>query len=155
MNILQIPYGPKTYIGVKKTIQTSELSNKDLYGEAYQLINDYIQDRGIKVNGQPVTAYFTWDEESQETCMAPSIPVENVTTLDTSELILIQIPECEAVFAEHWGHYMDLVDTHKAVVQYLENEQVGDPSMTIEEYVTDPGKEEDDSKWLTNVYYIV
>ncbi len=63
------------------------------------------------------------------------------------------MPACNVVKAAHYGKYETTDRTHAAAHEWISsnNKQIiGSP---WEVYVTDPGKEPDSNKWLTEIYY--
>lgn len=155
MKIQRITYGPKRFVGLKKVFTFDEVKEARTYDEGYAKIMTYLSEHKIQPSGAPVNIYFTWDEAAQKTTMAIAFPVDWVESVQDSELELIEIPESKAIRAAHHGDYMRLKETHEAMMDYLKQNDLEFDKYGIEEYLSDPKTEPDQSKWITGVYYTI
>ncbi len=155
MEIEQINFGPKTYLGIKKVMTFDEMRDGKNYEYALGKAMAYLGEKQMQPVGVPTSIYFTWDEENQKTEMGIAIPVEGLTEVDDVELELMTIEESKAIKAVHVGEYMKLKDAHEALMKYSQENSLEFDKYAIEEYMSDPVKEPDQSKWVTNVYYTI
>ncbi len=155
MEFEQLRFGPKTYLGVRGVVTFEEMRDSKRYEYALSKTMNYLREKGLTPSGPPVTLYYTWDEANQKTDRGIAIPVEGVTEVEDDELVLMEIEESKVVKAVHVGEYMKLIETHDALTKYLQDNKLEFDKYAIEEYMTDPMSEPDQSKWVTNVYYTI
>lgn len=155
MSIEQTNFGPQTYLGVKKLITFEQMRDKKTYEEAYGKIMTYMGTNNLQPSGPPTNIYFTWDEEKQETELGVAMPVGGVDNVDDPDLELMTIEASKAAKTVHMGDYANLKESHEALMNYLKENNLEFDKYAIEEYVTDPKSEPDQSKWMTNIYYTI
>ncbi|CAD5275056.1 MULTISPECIES: SRPBCC family protein [unclassified Imperialibacter] len=147
-----IELSPRTYIGKKDTVKWLDMQPfmANTFGAAYsQLVK-----KKAPMAGAPSSIYFVWDEANEQTVMAAAIPVEGEYTLKGFDAF----PAGGSGYKiAYYGAYEGSGEAHYAMDDYFTAKglEMTEDIMVIEEYVTDPTTEEDTSKWLTNVYYIL
>ena len=153
-------FGPATYLAIKKTISFDEMT-QEFYAEIFNELFTYTALNLIEQQGQPVCLYFDWDEDNRKTTLAPGIPVSNdIASIEANNegIEVIKVPEVKVAVADHYGPYEQLKETHEKLSAYVKENDLGHPKVSpgvIEEYVTDPANEPDESKWLTKVRYFI
>ncbi len=83
------------------------------------------------------------------------MPVGGVDNVDDPDLELMTIEASKAAKTVHMGDYANLKESHEALMNYLKENNLEFDKYAIEEYVTDPKSEPDQSKWMTNIYYTI
>lgn len=154
-SIEQGTFSAKKYLGVKKKIKFEEISNKEMYADAYEKLGKYFAEEGILPTGPAATVYFTWDMETQTSVMAPSFPVLGIRKSNDDAVKLFDVPESQAVVAHHEGDYSTLKDAHEAMMAYINENNLEMGGFAVEEYLVDPNTEPDPSKWKTDIYYFM
>lgn len=159
MDIKEITFPATTYAAIKKEVSFDQLKDKELYGEMFSNIFAFTGLTGLELTGAPSTIYFTWDEENKKTDLAGALPISNdISSVDANQdgIEVVKLEGGKAAMAEHWGPYEKLEETHKAMWDYIGGrDDIDYGEAVVEEYVTDPGQEPDETKWLTKVYYIL
>jgi effector-binding domain-containing protein len=154
-SIEQATFLKRKYLGVKQTIKFEEVSNKEIYANAYELLGKYFAEEGIIPSGPATTVYFTWDMETQISKMAPSFPVLGIRKSNDDAVKLFDVPESQAVVAHHEGDYATLKDAHEEMMAYIKENNIEMSGFAIEEYLVDPNTEPDSSKWKTDIWYLM
>lgn len=157
MTITETTFGPRKYLALKKSISTSQISDKGMYDEAGKKLGEYMERNGIVPTGPWSVMYFTWDEAAKTTDMAIAFPVGEVSEVYDPEFSLIEILESKAALLVLEGSYEGLSDAHQKLVGYTEEKGYSDQGLTaiaVEEYVVGPMNDPAPANWKTNIYYI-
>lgn len=147
--IKEIEFAPRLFLSVTEQVKMTEISSflQSAYGE----LMEELQKKKIRIAGFPSALYYQWDEQGGMATMAAAIPVGKKIATEKGELIFIG--GGHALQVDYYGPYESSGSAHEAMdfAIYRKGKTVKAP--VIEEYVTDPGKEPDSSKWLTRIYY--
>lgn len=139
----------KTFLMNRSVVPFADIQK--FYTQNLGAIFQKVQDEGLTMKGMPSALYFNYDETHQTTDMAAAIPLTREA--EVKDLSSLQIPAKEAIVVDFYGDYNAIGPAHEAIDAYmLDRDLLMDPPV-IEEYVTDPLKEKDPSKWLTRVVY--
>lgn len=106
---------------------------------------------GLDTDGMPCGLFYKWDEVNGKTDMAAAIPVKKAVNL--KGLMSTTIDARKALQVDYYGDYSGTQAAHFAIDAYVKDHGLFTDFPIIEQYVTDPGTEEDPSKWLTQVTY--
>jgi effector-binding domain-containing protein len=106
---------------------------------------------GQEMDGMPCGLYYSWDMVNNKTDMAAAIPVKKPMTI--KGFSTVDLPEQKGIQINHYGDYSNISRAHDAIAAYLKDQGLFNEYPVVEEYVTDPGVEEDPSKWLTKITY--
>jgi effector-binding domain-containing protein len=134
------------------TIKTSckpDQISKSL-GECYGEISAYMKKNKLEFAGQPFAIYHKYGPQGVE--MEAGIPVAKAGKSSGR----IQAKELKAgpvAMVAHYGKYEDSEKAHAFVDSWLTQNKKQVTGSPWEVYVTDPAKEKDPNKWLTEVYY--
>src|SRR5437762_1115110 len=100
MPIKEIVFGPKRYLTLRKSIATSQISDKHMYDEAGKKLALYIEQNGLHHEGGWSVLYFLWDEPNQKAEIGISFPITDLNPINDPEQILeltvTDIPESKA-----------------------------------------------------------
>lgn len=151
--VQEIDFPGKTYLGIKTTANFETDNMQDFFANSYGQIMGAIEPAKIKMDGHPSGLYFTWDEETKTTEMAAAIPVAGNAAVSGGNIQSFKIPAGKAFVIDYYGPYDGIGAAHYAMDDYLKANGIKAGLPVVEEYVTDPGTEPDDSKWLTKIYY--
>src|SRR5690606_27512704 len=141
--IKRAPLPSQFFVGVRETVPMDKVS--EFYASSLGKAFEAAQKTGAERAGAPCGLYFTWDEASNSTDMAGVIPVKAKTEIQG--LSSFELPASESLMVEYYGDYHNIIAAHTAIEQYIAATGLKTSMPVIEEYVTDPEKEKDASKW--------
>ena len=105
----------------------------------------------MTMDGMPSGLFFNELSDSKVVDMAAALPVEEERSVEGAQVLVI--PEGRAVQVNYYGDYAGISVAHLAIEDYLKDYGLLKNMPVVEEYMTDPGQEEDPAKWLTRVIY--
>ncbi|MBK9284570.1 MAG: SRPBCC family protein [Sphingobacteriaceae bacterium] len=147
--IKEIEWPEVYYAGTKfETVKFNDLKN--YFGNNLPAIFQALESQKVQPESAPSAIYNWYDEEKGETNLAAAVKVSKGTNLKGFEIHTF--PACKVLHIEFFGNYEKIGDAHMAMDAYLKSQGLTNGPV-FEEYVTDPMKEADTSKWLTNIYY--
>ncbi len=147
-----INFPAKTFVGVRKTIGVDAIET--FYQENLPKIFGKVTKAEGEANGQPCGFFYDYNETTQLTDMAAVIPVKQKVDIG-KEFSTIEIPAQKALLINYYGDYHGTGKAHEAMEAYIKANNLKGKMPAIEEYVTDPTTEPDQSKWLTKIYYFL
>ena len=83
------------------------------------------------------------------------IPVKGDAKTKVKGYETFVVPAGKMLHIAYMGGYNGIGQAHMAIDDYMNEKGFMQLTPIAEEYVTDPSKERDSSKWLTNIYYPV
>ena len=107
------------------------------------------------VSGSPSGLFYVWDEANQQADMAAAIPVAQGTSFEDTTIRIVDIPGSKAIYVDYYGPYDKFAPAYASLDQYLVQNSLKKKLPTIEQYITDPKVEKDNSKWLTRIIFLV
>jgi effector-binding domain-containing protein len=107
------------------------------------------------VTGSPTGLFYFWDEANQQADMAAAIPVMQGTSFGDTTIQVVNIPGSKAIYVDYYGPYDNFSPAYASLDQYLANNNLKKKLPSIEQYITDPKVEKDNSKWLTRIIFLV
>jgi len=163
-----IPTGPKKYRGYevreedaveKIYIVKKDSVNWNKISEFYQnylpVIYEAIGKAKFEIAGAPSGLFFKWDSINKITLMAAGIPVKGDAKTKIKGFETVVLSPGTNLHITYHGGYSKIANAHFAMDDYMKEKSLLQGSPVIEEYVTDPSKEADSSKWITNIFYPV
>ena len=103
----------------------------------------------------PSGLFFKWDTVNKITVMAAVMSVKGSSKTKVKGLETFVVPAGKTLNIKYFGGYNGTGLAHMAMDDYINEKGFMKLTPIMEEYVTDPGKEPDSTKWLTNIYYPV
>ena len=104
--------------------------------------------------GVPSGLFWAWAEG--KTDVAAAFPLQIAKNEKPANgASLLSVSGGKAVSIDYLGPYSGSGEAHAAMEVYLTEKKLQSIPPAIEQYVTDPAKEKDTSKWLTRVIYFV
>lgn len=151
INIKEENWSAKTFITKKDKLPFDKLSQ--FFGKSYGAIYGELQKKGIVVTQPPCAFYYSLDEKNNTTELAAAV---NVTELDVvlPGFEKVILPPCKVIATTHIGTYESMRPVYEEMDNYVTQKGLK-KGLIIEEYVSDPEKEKDQNKWVTNIYFIV
>jgi effector-binding domain-containing protein len=129
----------------------------DKFGQNYSqniaAIYQKLAAEGIATKGFPCTVIYNYDQVKGTIDMAAAVEV--ITPLNIKDLTLESFPPQNTAFVEYFGDSAKNEPAHWALSDYVSDRSYSINLPVIEEYVTDPLKEKDPTKWQTNIYYYI
>ncbi len=141
----------KYFIALRETIAIDKVAEG--YAKNLGKIAAAVQQAGIEMAGMPCGLFFRWDEAKGETDLAYAIPVATKALIKGYETI--EVPAGKLLLVDYYGAYDGTGVAHAAMDEYVKENNLESLVPVWEEYVTDPTKQPDTSKWLTKVCYPV
>lgn len=139
---------PATYYAtIRKNLPAADMMS--FFSDSYQKL---FPAAGSRVAGNGSAIIYVWDEQSSTTDIAVAVPVTG--TAPVKDAVMVSVPASPAYRIVYTGGYAGSGKAHQALEQHVaaEGKII---SYVIEEYVTDPSKEPDSNKWVTNISYVV
>ncbi len=149
--INEVIWTERNYFGKKATVAFDKL-NKFLEENFSKIFNDAINNK-LEHTGPPSGIFYTYDEQKKQTECAAVISVPNGQELKGWEKFNVPASEL-ALFVVCKGNEPEIKNTHKIIGEYMA-EKGYTYSSVIEEYLVGPMSEPDQTKWVTNIYYII
>ncbi len=146
------------YYTIRDKVKFADI--KQFYTENYPKIIQKVTEDQLQMTGMPRGIYYLWDAENELADMAAAIPVSPIpeqgkankkTNIGTGEAEVYD----NYIVYNYYGDYVNMKSAHDGLGKACESVFKKHPTLVMEEYVTDPGSEPDNSKWLTRIYYVI
>jgi effector-binding domain-containing protein len=121
-------------------------------GVLYGKVTAAMKAHGLTMDGPPFCLYTEWREFDCDLEAGCRIFGEPPTE---GEVTGSKLPACTAVMTTHVGPYDGLPEAHAACDRWIQENGKEFAGPCWEVYITDPDREPDTSKWITEVYYPV
>ncbi|MFC5270235.1 SRPBCC family protein [Adhaeribacter terreus] len=135
-------------LSIKTVCSQEELSDK--LGELYGRMVAEMQKNKLEFAGHPSAIYHKYDPKAIE--FEAIIPV-NKAGKTNGEIVAKKVKGGPVAMISHYGPYEGTYNAHMAMDKWLQENNKQVKGAPWEVYVTDPGKEKDPAKWLTEIYY--
>lgn len=147
--------GPMKVLTIKDSCTEKDISEKlgALYGEIGQVMGT----AGATQAGAPFAIYHKVEKTpdgGMKFWLEAGIPVDKEVK-SSGRVNYWEMPGGNVVKAWHYGSYESTEQTHETIDAWMKANNKAMAGAPWEVYVTDPGKEPDQSKWLTEIYYPV
>jgi len=139
-----------SYIGIKTRCNNDEIALK--MGETYNELMGYVIENNIEPFNAPICIYYYYD--TLQTEFEAAIPVAKIPKLK-GNIKAGKIPSGKYIKTIHYGPYDQLINAYEALQAYMNKNGLKMAGMPWEKYKTDPQKEPDSKKWITNIYFPV
>jgi effector-binding domain-containing protein len=148
--IRETEFPATTYAAIRKSVAFKEIP--DFYAASFGKVMAAINKAGGRIAGPPTGLYYKWDEPSGVADMAAAIPMAGKKSIGP-EFQIVSLPKRTAYVLDYYGPYDQMVLPYLAMDNFFKEKGLKQSSPVLEEYITDPGSEPDQSKWLTKVYF--
>lgn len=148
-NINQNEFTAINYLGKRSIVKFSEMQN---YFATHFIEIEKLA--GKSIAGIPVGLFWKYDEKSMTSDMAAAIPVNN-TQLNNNEYSIIAVPTSKQFTLDYYGSYSNMKTAYNTLDSLIKMNGYSQPSLVIEEYMTDPMTEKDTTNWLTKIHFLV
>lgn len=140
---------------INDSCDDKEIGNK--LGACYGEIQEEMAKQGLTQAGDVFAIYNKVDmraDNSMYFWMDVGIPVDKAAK-SAGRVTYKELSGGNVVRGDHYGAYEATGVSHEAISKWIEANGKTVTGAPWEVYVTDPGKEPDQSKWLTQIYYPV
>lgn len=141
-----------TFAAVRQVVKWADLVS--FYMQHYPILFEEIK-RANTSPGTSCSLFYSWDEKSQQTDVAAAVPVSAGFQTNNGIVQTVNIPASKAVYVNFYGAYDKLPDAYASIRKYIAEKKLEELSPMIEQYIIDPSKEKDTTKWLTKVVFLV
>ncbi len=135
------------------TICTAALKDTEIgpkLGEVLPAVFHHVTGNGGAFAGMPFARYGMMNDHTFD--IEAGAPVA-AHVAETDQIKQSTLPAGPAVTLTHVGPYEKLSAAHTMLHKWLEENEREAAGRPWEVYVTDPGSEPDNTKWVTEVYY--
>ena len=151
--VMEMDLAEKFYIIKKDSVGWGDISV--FYQTNFPALFEALGKAKIEMAGSVAGLFFKWDTINRSTIMAVAVPVKGDAKTKVKGYETLVIPSGKNLHIVYMGGYHGIGPAHMAMDDYMQEKNLLQGAPIIEEYVTDPGKEPDSTKWLTNIYYPV
>ncbi|MCC6722922.1 MAG: SRPBCC family protein [Saprospiraceae bacterium] len=145
-----------TYLGIRQEASFDEAMKQSFFSERIGKVMGLMEKAKLQGAGSPTSVYFLWDEATKKTDMAVAMPIAKGTAIAGDPSIKVfDVPANKALVVDYYGAYEGIGKAHEALTAYVKEKGLKEIAPVLEEYLTDPEVEKDQSKWLTKIYYFV
>ncbi len=148
--IEEINPGSKFFITHRSEISFENISQ--YYTQNISALYQKALNANLVIAGMPCGLFYTWDESKMKSDMAAALPT--LAQLNNiPETNAVSIPAKPALKITYHGDKAKSGKAHNAMGEFMKDRNLLMDVPMIEEYVTDPTKESDPEKWVTNIIY--
>ncbi len=150
--IVEVDLGERYYVGKREIVSLENNMEKlgEFFGNNYSKLMTDMGVAKIEPKSPPSAIYYNWSEK--ETDVAAVCEVKKDNKLKGYENFTL--PAGKAYWIMYAGPDKGMKAAHDALMAHIEKNGK-EMRVVLEEYVTDRGQEKDESKWITNIYYLV
>lgn len=148
--INETTFPARTYVAIRQSVAFKDIP--DFYAASFGKAMEAVNKAGAQMAGPPTGLYYKWDEQAGVTDMAAAIPMTGKKQV-AAEFQVVSLPKRTAYVLDYYGPYEKMLLPYLALDNYFMEKGLKQSSPVVEEYITDPGSEPDQSKWLTKVYF--
>ena len=148
--IIAVDLPGRTFAAIRQEVKFADIQT--FFTNSIGRLMGAAGEKGARVTGAPCGLFYTWDETAQSTGMAAAVPIAAARQLGTG-IEVITTPKGKAFLIDYYGPFEQSVYAYKAMDRYFAKQGLKQAAPIIEEYLTDPSLEPDQSKWLTKIYF--
>jgi len=135
----------RAMVDIDKTQQFYAANLGSLFGK--------VQSAGANMKGKPCGLIYNYREKEGRIDMASGIPLEDNINIPEASQEIIQAGN--SIVIDYLGDHNEISKAHDAIQAYMSDRELVHDWPVVEEYITDPSEEQDPSKWLTKISYLV
>lgn len=156
LQVQELDFKGMTYLGIRQETTFEEAMKPTFFSERITKVIGMMEKIKMQPTGSPTGVYYVWDEATKRTDMAVAMPIAPGTAVaGDPNLKVFEVPANRALVVDYYGPYEGIMKAHETLGAYVNEKGLKEIAPVLEEYVTDPEVEKDQSKWLTKVYYFV
>jgi effector-binding domain-containing protein len=137
-------------LAIRETVAVADIPAKmqEFFGE----LGRFIKAVNIAIAGPPFALYHSWND--RETVMEVGFPVVPGAAGE-GRIQPTALPGGKAVTGMHFGPYDKLVESYNAMTAWMKANGLEAAGRMWETYLTDPDREKDPAKWVTQLFWPV
>lgn len=112
-----------------------------------------IQDAEVEMEGKPSGLVYMHDGATGKLDIAAALPINQEVNIAGADSEILEAGR--VVYIDYYGDPQLTEGAHMAIDRYLLDRGLTFKFPVVEEYVTDPSEEADESKWLTKIRYYI
>lgn len=147
----EIKITKQIYIAIKEACTMADI--KTMLGKNFGELMEFTQKNGIKTTGAPFAMYFG-EPNAQKFEIQAGVPVDKTVPV-TGNIKYGEFKEGNAIMVDYTGPYDKVGPVYQALDSYAKAKNKKINGAPWEEYITDPMKEKDSTKWETKIYFPV
>jgi effector-binding domain-containing protein len=147
MDLTIVTLEPRPALAIRETFPARELGDK--FGEIYREIGVYMKANSVNMTGPPFGIYHSYSADSVD--LEAGYPADSIPP-EGSRIHSISTYGGKAAMTEFRGHYDGLSAAWKEFAELVDNAGYKLAGPCFEVYITDPFKEPDTHKWITELY---
>jgi effector-binding domain-containing protein len=141
---------PAIIATIRNKVNSGEIG--EIMGKSYGEIQAFLAKNGAKQNGSPMAITLAWDSLSWD--FEAAIPIDKEIE-GTDKIVVKKSYEGKAIFVTYTGPYEQTYQAYTDLDQYMKEKGLTQAGGPWEVYITDPGTEPDQTKWVTEIYFPV
>ena len=149
--VREVEWPEKTLLTKRVTTTMDRLPA--FFSSAYVQLFRLLQTQGLSSGEPPFAIYYQVDETTHETDVAAAVSIHGQVK-DLSRFQKITIPASRALQLTCYGAYSSMKSAYQTLEQYVQEHRL-EILLMMEQYIKDPGTENDPAKWRTDIYYII
>ena len=127
----------------------------DYYSQSLPQLFGKIQELGLKMDGRSSILYYSFESADGKSDLAAAVPITEEVAVADADVSIETMPTDKAIVVDYYGKYAGTDKAHDAIDAYMRDRGLLKKYPIIEEFVTDPTKESDSSKWHTRIIYFI
>ena len=138
----------QTALAIKEEVSNQEIGKK--MGEFFGELMAFSQKKVIQMSGPPFALYHSWND--QKTVMEVGFPAP-ASVKGEGRIKPISLPGGRVVTGFHIGPYNRLMESYQKMQDWMTKQGVKPANKMWEVYLTDPEKEKDPAKYVTQLFW--
>lgn len=147
IKIVRVP--ERRFVGVRRRVKPPEIG--PLCAEVLPRVGRWLADKGLQMDGMPITVYHSHDQKTGDFDLQPGAFVAEAVEGE-GDITVGVTAVGHAAHAVHAGPYDMLGETWEALWEWIaaQGRTVSKPAWEM--YVTDPGDHPDPKDWRTEIF---
>lgn len=114
----------------------------------------YAMTNNVTMAGPPFILYHKWDEENDAAIFSTCVPTNSKIVTDDAEILTGKLESFSAVKTVLKGNYSNLKEAWETTMKYItdNNLEMIEGGSMLETYLSDPMRELNPAKWVTEIY---
>ena len=142
-----------TYAGKRDLVKWEKLTA--YFEKVFPQSEQAVQKAEVKLAGVACALIYKWDTLAQQADVFAGLPIKAASDVKVPGCEIVTVPAGKALMIAYTGRLDRTNLAHEAMEDMIKAKGLQLRSAPVEEYITDPAKEPDTLKWVTNIYYPV
>jgi len=127
---------------------------QEIMGELFGVVMMASFEQGIEAAGPPFAMYYNYNPEEGTTSIKAGIPISKKGVI-TDGVSFETFGSFKGISAMHKGPYTEFASSYTKMMKEIETRGLEATWESWEYYHTDPGMEADQSRWLTEIVFVI